>query len=170
MKFQVFRTLALIVICLVCSPSHKATAQHVGGNPGPCPRGSAPVNGTCGSPSNAYPTQQVPPQEIWRSRYGAIAFSLNGDVTGLAEGQLTKRAARKLAMRKCVGPACKIVAEYSNSCGALAWGPEKDGVMGFGVDIDPVTVEIEAVENCKTGGGGECEAIKITCSLPVRIQ
>ena len=161
--------IAYLIVAISVLPT-SLLAQHVGGNLGPCPGGSAPVNGSCGSPSNASSGGYKSRPEIWRDRYGAIAFSKTGTVIGTAKDQHSKRAARRLAMKKCVGPDCRIVEEYVNACGSIAWGPQNDGVTGFGIDQDSFAAEDEAIKNCLKGGGGVCQITTTTCSLPVRVQ
>ena len=155
---------------MVSIASMNAYAQFVGKNPGPCPAGSAPYNGTCGSPSNINPAMRPPPQATWQDRYGAIAYSVGGSVIGTAKEQRSRRAASRLAMSKCIGPACKVVLEYTNGCGAVAWGPESTGITAFGSGPDSDTAEEQALFVCREAGGGACEITANVCSLPVRVR
>ena len=159
-----------ILVILLVMFSSTSGAQHVGGNPGPCPGGSAPVNGSCGSPSNANPGKKAPLPEVWRDRYGALAASEHGSVIGVAQDQRSERAARKMAMKKCVGPACRIVVEFRNACGSAAWGDGNSGRMAYGAEPSSGSAEQKALGKCRAAGGGECETIITTCSLPVRVQ
>lgn len=155
----------LFVISMLMAPI--ACAQFVGRNPGPCPAGSAPVNGSCGSPSNATGSNT---REVWRSRYGAIAASPGGAVVGFSEGQYSLYSAKKLALKRCEGAACRIVMEVENGCGAAAWGPDGSGILGFAGGSDKVAAENNAVSKCRESGGGACAVIGVGCSLPVRIR
>ena len=169
LKFNIKTLAALLSIsCLAWSLSAKA--RHVGGNLGPCPRGSAPVNGSCGSPSNAGRGGQGQLPEIWRNHYGAMALSESGTVIGIAENKSSMRVAKKVALRNCVGPTCRAVVEYVNSCGSVAWGPGNSGRMGFGAEPDRESAEAKAVQRCRDAWGGECKTIDTSCSLPVRVQ
>ena len=164
---NVCRPFAVTAFLLLSLP---VEAQHVGGNPGPCPGGAAPVNGSCGSPSNAGIGVNAQPREIWRDRYGAIAASAGGSNVGTAKDQNSMRAARKVAMKKCVGPACKIVVEYVNGCGSVAWGPQNGGVASYAYGENFGAATEKALRKCRDGGGGECETTGTTCSLPERVQ
>ncbi len=171
MSPKVIRVLPISMVLGLLALSIPAHGQQGGGRPpGPCPSGSAPVNGSCGSPSNAGSYGSSPAQEVWQSRYGAIAISDHGEIIGTAKDQRSMRAAKKLALKKCVGPACKIVASYSNACGAVAWGPGNNGITTTGADADASIAEEEALQRCRIAGGGTCKTTGITCSLPVRVR
>lgn len=96
------------------------SAQHGGGNPGPCPSGSVPANGSCGSPSNA--SSSGLRSEAWKTYYGALAANADGTVVGSANNQKSYRAAKKLAIKKCAEASCEVVVEYRNGCGSVARG------------------------------------------------
>ncbi|MBE2211866.1 MAG: DUF4189 domain-containing protein [Xanthomonadaceae bacterium] len=164
---SVFTVIVFWMALTLVSP---AKAQHIGRNPGPCPGGSAPVNGSCGSPSNASSGRGSLP-EIWRNRYGAIAMSVGGSDAGVANGQKSMRAARKLAVKKCAASTCRVATEYVNGCGSIVNG-RKDGswirLSRFGVNQSES--EAKAMADCAGYGGTNC-AVELTgCSLPVRVQ
>ena len=114
------RLVLLSITLALAVPSASVNAQFVGKNPGPCPRGSAPVNGSCGSPSS--PRNGALPA-MWQSRFGALAFSPKGGVIGVASDQVSARAAKKIALRKCSQPDCRIVAAIHNGCATVACLP-----------------------------------------------
>ena len=162
--------MAVLFTAMLISLPSMAQQNLNGSQRGGCPGGSAPVDGSCGSPSNARSDKKTALPEVWQNRYGALAASAPGSIIGVAQGQHSERAARKLAMRKCVGPACRIVIEFRNSCGSAAWGPGNSGRMTYGTEPDSGGAEQEALRRCHDAGGGVCETVVSTCSLPVRVQ
>ena len=165
------KIITLTASILLAGFSLSPLAQHVGGNLGPCPGGSAPVNGSCGSPSNAQGGSIASAPEIWRDRYGAIASAKDIGVVGFSNSQKSARSARKAAIRKCGDPACKIVSEYVNSCGSVAFGQKGDGgVAKYSWGSAPEESEAKALAGCMGSGGSFCKIEHTSCSLPVRVQ
>ena len=76
--------------------------------------------------------------------------------------------AKRVAIQNCgAGTKCKIVAYARNSCTAIA---QDGGITAFGTEPTEATATKEALDNCRSVGGTECEITYSHCSLPVRIQ
>ena len=163
---------AIVAIGLLWAQLHQpSAAQHVGGNLGPCPGGSAPVNGTCGSPSNAYPNSPAVKPEVWRDRYGAIAATRDNGIVGVSNDQVSARAAKKQALKKCAERDCEVVTEYANGCGAVAWGKKSSNeVRAYSSGAGRVEAESNVLQSCVGAGASECVLEYMSCSLPVRVQ
>ena len=160
-----------IILCVALPLCFSVQAQHVGGNPGPCPGGSAPVNGSCGSPSNAYPSRGAASPEVWRNRYGAIAATTDNSYVGVANEQSSMRAAKKLAVKKCAERTCRVVTEYVNGCGSVVYGQRNDsGVRIYKWGASQAESEAEAMKGCIGNNGTNCTVEFTGCSLPVRVQ
>ena len=161
--------LCILVLCL--TQPFSLNAQHVGGNPGPCPGGSAPVDGSCGSPSNAR-LGSTRASEVWRDNYGALAATQNGAIVGSANNQKSFKAARKVAMKKCAEASCRVVSEYANGCGSVAWGlkSEAEGVRSYASGTTSAESDEKALKICRDGNGKGCVVEFTGCSLPVRVQ
>ena len=170
MRLNSFLIAGLIAFWAAFALSSPARAQHVGGNLGPCPGGSAPVNGSCGSPSNASNGGASLP-EIWRDRYGAIATSADGSDVGVANEQSSMRAAKKMAVQKCGAQTCKVITQYVNGCGSVVNGRKNDSwirLSRFGSNQGES--EAKAMAGCARNGGTNCTVEFTGCSLPVRVQ
>ena len=167
-----FTKILLLPLVLCFWQPLRLDAQHVGGNPGPCPGGSAPVNGSCGSPSNANSGAQRQSTEVWKNYYGALAATTDGTIVGSANNQKSYRAARKLALNKCAEATCRVVVEYVNSCGSVARGLRKDGtrIRSYGSGVNVVESDQKALKICNNSTGGACTVEFTGCSLPVRVQ
>lgn len=165
--------LVLVVLwAMLCSTS---IAQSVGRNPGPCPSGSAPVNGSCGSPSNAGSIGSQNTGEVWKNHYGAIAASVGAKYVGVSNNQSSMRNARKVAIKKCGKSECRIVQEYVNACGSVAWGgggggPEGAGVRVYAWGASESDAEKIGLKECAERGGHNCVIDHVGCSLPERVQ
>jgi Domain of unknown function (DUF4189) len=119
------------------------------------------------SPANGPSIENPGPQ--WSSRWGAIALDPAAGHFGGREGLNSKRKAEKAAIKECKkngGISCKIVATYSNQCGAMAWG-NNFSVSWRGPDRDE-TIK-NAVEACSKQAGS-CEPYYAGCSFPVKIR
>ncbi|TLX20855.1 DUF4189 domain-containing protein [Thermomonas fusca] len=130
---------------------------------GPCPVG-APVNGSCGSPSNQ--GHSTPPAEYWQDRFGAMAVSPRGELI-VIEGQRSARRAKRLVLDDC-GKDCILLMEVRNACQVLLKAPLGDVAAGGGT----ISVAIDkARAQCTAAGNPTCETIFYQgCSLPVRIH
>ena len=163
--------LVSLVLLAALSSMSAVAQQPPGRNPGPCPSGSAPVNGSCGSPSNGGSMNGTARSEVWRSRYGAIAATVDRSIIGVSSDQTSMRAAKKLALKKCAEKECRIVSGYANSCAAIGTG--KGGLHGLrtisGGDTQS-EAESKVLALCEKSGGVQCEVEYIGCSLPVRVQ
>ncbi len=128
--------------------------------------GCAPDN----SPKLADPGGQMslPPAlgPQWAYRYGAIAIDDAKGRFGGVDGQADQRKARKAAIKLCRtngGSKCKIVMEYYNQCGALAWGADKY-VAFRGPVVDELTKR--GIESCNRLTSN-CQIYFVGCSYPV---
>ncbi|MDF0532410.1 DUF4189 domain-containing protein [Tsukamurella sp. 8F] len=79
--------------------------------------------------------------------YGAIAVSRSGSV-GKSWDYASAGAARQAALARCGYGTCKVLASFSNGCGAVAATPR---MFGGGAARDLRTAERRAI--AKSGGG-----------------
>ena len=143
------------------SPSH---AQAPPPGRGPCGAG-APVNGSCGSPSNAGTAGVTVPTEIWRDRFGAIAKDGAGNGV-YTEGQVSRRVARRKVMKEC-GKGCEVIAETRNACLGLVNGAS---ILYSGGANDAGSTRKLLVDRCTASKRERCEVIYVGCSYPVRVR
>ena len=158
---------AFFLVFLICTRT--ASAE------GSCPPGYLPTNAVdfigCAPvfgpsyPSNAPPTPPDPGPR-WESRWGAIAIDDAKGNFGAVDGLYDKRKARKAAIKLCRsngGQKCNIAIEYSNQCGALAWGTDK-----YVAYRGPVADEVKrrGVESCSKITSN-CQVYYVGCSFPV---
>ena len=148
-----------------------------------CPIGVPAGSPQCGpSPASHGNHQQQPPPEVryvpdgeWLLTWGAIAQATNGD-TGVAVGQSTEEAARKISIDSCRSlegrQDCRILITYQNRCAAMA-APFDNGVEVPGRTrvAGARTIAIAsntAIENCKKArGSGDCRVVYSDCTKPV---
>ena len=125
----------------------------------------------CGATRCDNTTSQQPqraPREVWQNYYGAIAYDSKAKVAGTSENEKSMADAKRVAIQNCgAGTKCKIVAYARNSCTAIA---QDGGITAFGTEPTEATATKEALDNCRSVGGTECEITYSHCSLPVRIQ
>ncbi|WP_083960953.1 DUF4189 domain-containing protein [Thermomonas fusca] len=131
---------------------------------GPCGMG-APINGSCGSPSNAGNRQIAAPAEVWRSRYGAIARDADGNTVSTKD-QESRRIARRKVLEEC-GKGCEIIAETRNSCLGIVNGY---GRLYSGGAADPEATRNLLLSNCASDSRPSCEVVYVGCSYPVRVR
>lgn len=161
--------IVLVVVSWVLSAP--GLAQQLGRNPGPCPSGAAPVNGSCGSPSNNASMPDANRSVVWRSRYGAIAATEDKSIIGVSSDQSSMRAAKKMALKKCAEKDCRVLNGYSNSCVAVASGKKQGhGVLAFSDGATEVDAEESVLMLCEDSGGIECKVSYAGCSFPVRVK
>lgn len=60
-----------------------------------------------------------------KSAYGAIAYEPGRRVTGYSYDFKSAREAKVEALRQCGDPACEVLVNFRNACGAIAQGPGK---------------------------------------------
>ncbi|MBS1942504.1 MAG: DUF4189 domain-containing protein [Bacteroidetes bacterium] len=135
-----------------------------------CPPGMVPGPGRCYGPNELPQQQQSTPAytgPLWQDHYGAIASSISGAHSGIAENMLSARAARRKALHDCGASDCKIDREVRNGCIAAAWG---GGVSGNAGNKEIASAEASAIKECESGGGHDCKLTYSACSLPVRVQ
>jgi hypothetical protein len=119
-----------------------------------------------------YPPQDVvleDPGPQWATRWGAIAYDGVAGKFGGAENLTSMGRAKKAAIRACRnngGQQCKVMAQYNNQCGVLAWG-RNEAVASRGPDISDTIRAAVAACNAK---GGNCQAYYTGCSFPVKIR
>lgn len=63
--------------------------------------------------------------QLKRSAYGAIAYEPGRRATGYSYDFKSAREAKVEALRQCGDPACEVLVNFHNACGAIAHGPAK---------------------------------------------
>lgn len=91
------------------------------------------------------PTTYSPPPDY---NYGAIAVAHDGS-TGKSWDYDTAAAARRRALNECTGSGCKILIEFVNGCGAIAYNPSTNMYWGGRGDT-----KSEAKRNAISHAGG----------------
>lgn len=113
---------------------------------------------------------QSPPRGpigYWETTWGAIAPSPVGAVLGTAVGAPSKEEAERLALEDCKvkgGTACRVIAVYSNQCGAMIVGSnELYGVSG------PTKRKAEkaGIDYCKDSNDTDCRVYYSECTKPI---
>lgn len=144
---------------------------------GSCPAGYSPTGGgavTGCAPIYNYSlsgAQQAPadPGPLWQKRWGAIAIDGQNSKFAGVDGLSTSSKAKKAAIKQCRsngGKKCKVIADYYNQCGALAWGQE-GAIASRGPIIEEVMKQSIAACSEKTSG---CQVYYSGCSYPERVQ
>ena len=96
---------------------------------------------------------------------GAIAYGAKSTANGYAWGKSSKAEADRTAMVNCQknGNDCKIVADFSNSCEAVA-AVESKGRFSTGGGRSQAEAQNNAMKSCKAQIGGSCEIEVWTCA------
>lgn len=89
--------------------------------------------------------------------YGALAYGARSTANGYAYGKASRGDAERTALANCRahGDDCKIVADYSNSCAAVA-AVEAKNRFATGGGRSRVEAQNNAINACKKQVGGEC--------------
>ena len=127
--------------------------------------GCAPMNNL----SNGGHQQPADPGPRWQTRWGAIAIDGQNSKFAGIDGFTTSSKARKAAIKQCRangGKKCKILIDYYNQCGSLAWGQQ-----GAIASIGPIVEDVmkESVAACSKNTSG-CSVYYTGCSYPERVQ
>lgn len=93
---------------------------------------------------------------------GAIAFSQTTGASGWSKNFDSKRAASDAALDYCNASDCKVVYNFTNSCAALAAGP--DGGYGVDWDVKLRRAERKALRACANYSSGGCQIVVSACS------
>jgi hypothetical protein len=93
---------------------------------------------------------------------GAIAFSQTTGASGWSKNYDTKNQASNAALSYCNADDCKVVYNFTNSCAALAAGP--DGGYGVDWDVKKGRAERKALRACANYSGGGCQIVVSACS------
>lgn len=125
--------------------------------------------------SNFSPSQMGGSEELRRecleqchgptTAYGAIAYGAKSAANGYAWGKSSKAEADRTAMVNCQnnGNDCKIVADFTNSCEAVA-AAEAKGRFSTGGGKSQAEAQNNAMKSCKAQIGGSCEIEVWTCA------
>ncbi|WDJ07612.1 DUF4189 domain-containing protein [Xanthomonas campestris] len=133
---------------------------------GNCPSGYYPIGGQgvsgCApmSPSNNSAPQ---PTGEWRTRWGALAYSKDDKILGVAESKASKSDARKAAVDFCTqagGVGCKVQVFYKNGCIAIA-SSQATYSSKTSTSASKVRAESIALEEC---GKSDCKIYYSGCS------
>jgi hypothetical protein len=92
---------------------------------------------------------------------GAIAFSQRTGASGWSKNYDTKNQASNAALNYCNADDCKVVYNFTNSCAALAAGP--DGGYGVDWDVKKGRAERKALRACENYSSG-CQIVVSACS------
>lgn len=103
------------------------------------------------------------PASAFAGYYGAIAFSQSTGASGWSKNYDDKRGASRAALGYCRESAddCKVVYNFTNSCAALAAGP--DGGYGNAWDVKQRRAEKKAIAACNQYSSG-CRIVVTACS------
>ena len=95
--------------------------------------------------------------------YGALAYSPSRGADGFSYNYRTPSAARSKALQQCAARArgCKIVANFSRGCAALAIG--RNAAWGVATSRNRRTARANAVRACRKHGSG-CRIQRSICS------
>ncbi len=98
-------------------------------------------------------------------QYGAIAYGAASTANGYGWGKSTPGEAQRTAMVNCRahGDDCKIVANFSNSCEAVA-AVESKNRFAAGNGRTRTSAQDSAMKACQAQVGGKCEIEVWTCS------
>lgn len=105
----------------------------------------------------------IAPASAFAGYYGAIAFSQSTGASGWSKNYDNKRSASRAALGYCADSAndCKVVYNFTNSCAALAAGP--DGGYGTDWDVKQRRAEKKAIAACNQYSSG-CRIVVSACS------
>ena len=97
--------------------------------------------------------------------YGAIAYGARSTANGYAYGKASRGDAQRTAMVNCRahGDDCKIVADYANSCAAVA-AVEAKSRFATGGGRSRAEAEANALGACRKQVGGQCEIEVWSCA------
>jgi len=95
--------------------------------------------------------------------YGAIAYSPSTGATGWSNKNDTRTEAENAALAECLTEAtdCAIEVWFDDTCGALAVG---DNGTSFGLGETARSAQLAALNECRKGGGRNCEVKESVCS------
>lgn len=146
----------------VCAVTGFVSLAHAEGG---CPPGQYPQQGR-GWRSCTPPVYEevAPAPGRWISRWGAVATHEPKQVIGVATAQLTKKAAKRLALADCEfksGEPCKVELTYKNACAAFAASD-----TGYTVVSRPdlLGAQIGALAQCILRKISNCEVVYSACS------
>ena len=100
--------------------------------------------------------------------FGAIAYGAGSQAFGYSYESPNDNDASRIAMSNCKkhGDDCKLVLNFSNSCGAVA-AVGNSGSFSIGQGANKEQAQFNAVANCKKDGGGDgCQVQVWSCALP----
>jgi hypothetical protein len=100
--------------------------------------------------------------------FGAIAYGTGSQAFGYAYQSPNEDAASSIALSNCKkhGDDCKLVLNFSNSCGAVA-AVAQSGSFSIGQGANKEQAQFMAVANCKKDGGGDGCQVKVwSCAFP----
>jgi len=139
-----------------------------------CPQGVTPGSSQC-LPSGGGGAAP-PPAPRWRLTWGAMVEDTVTGYVGTSTGQFSRRAARQVAMRKCVGMGgmnCKPIFDYKNNCAVVVEPVEFIHGSSIAVYRDGSSVEDAsgvALAYCKQQNGRECKVNYANCTSPVLVN
>lgn len=102
------------------------------------------------------PTDPAPPPvaapcsvKAWActNTYGAIAYGRNSASWGMAYNYSSQSAANAQAQAECRSSDCSIVAQWANSCGAIA--TSRDGAAGWATSTTGELAQAQALLSCE---------------------
>ena len=93
-----------------------------------------------------------------KSVFGAIAYEPNRRAVGYAYDFKSSRDAKIEALRQCGDPACEVVLNFRNACGAIARGPARPVAV---TGTTRAEAEAKAMRRC---GHKACEVVAWACT------
>jgi hypothetical protein len=138
----------------------------VNGSAGTRPYGSHTYDGV-GAPSSGGYTKPSKPR-VLPSKYGAVALDFKTGNFNSAYGEDSETNAKRNALTRCGSKNCKLIANYRNTCVAVAWGNlVKQGISRAGFGTTTSLAEQNALQVCSKQGGRNCKIMMpAECSLP----
>jgi hypothetical protein len=102
-----------------------------------------------------------------KKSFGAIAFGASSDTYGYSWGKSSTGEAQQTAMVnfRANGNDCKIVANFSNACAAVAAVEDKKRFT-IGQGNSRADAQAKAMKSCGSEIGGKCQIEVWTCSTP----
>lgn len=113
-------------------------------------------------------TSLTPELAAQRTVYGAIAYTPKTTAWGSANGEDSAEAAERKALSFCArrDAGCKVVASFSNTCGAVAVLGATGGTF-VATNEKRAIAENQAMHDChQQPNSSSCQILNSICALP----
>ena len=122
----------------------------------------------CGGSGGSRGSSAPSKPRVLASRYGAVALDFKTGNFNSAYGETSEINAKRNALTRCGSKNCKLIANYRNTCVAVAWGSlVKQGISRAGFGTTTSLAEQNALQVCSKQGGRNCKIMMpAECSSP----